>query len=110
MDSNTVRVLDLLFALFKTRQLGGASSCTPMPTTADRPAPRSQGADLAVLLADVEEIGSVLELTRAAVLVWRTCGRRRSVPRLRQSVASRWRVHSPGHLAALDGSCKNAGA
>src|SRR6266480_3351343 len=72
MDSNTVRVLDLLLV---TKDEDGSVEASELRDAADSEVGqlRAAEADLAVLLAasDVEEIGGVLEPGRtAAVLVW----------------------------------------
>ena len=72
MDSNTVRVLDLLLV---TKDEDGSVEASELRDADDSEAGqlRAAEADLAVLLAasDVEEIGGVLEPgSTAAVLVW----------------------------------------
>jgi len=72
MDSNTVRVLDLLLL---TKDVDGAVEASELRDADDSEVGqlRAAEADLAVLLAesDVEEIGQVLEPgSAAAVLVW----------------------------------------
>ena len=72
MDSNTVRVLDLLLL---TKDVDGSVEAAELRDADDSEVGqlRSAEADLAVLLAesDVEEIGRVLEPgSAAAVLVW----------------------------------------
>ena len=72
MDSNTVRVLDLLLV---TKDVDGSVEATELRDADDSEVGqlRAAEADLAVLLAasDVDEIGGVLEPgTSAAVLVW----------------------------------------
>ena len=72
MDSNTVRVLDLVLL---TKDLDGSVEAAELRDADDSVVgqPRAAEADLAVLLAesDVEEIGRVLEPgSTAAVLVW----------------------------------------
>ena len=72
MDSNTVRVLDLLLL---TKDEGGSVEAAELRDAGDSEIGqlRAAEADLAVLLAasDVEEIGRVLEpASTAAVLVW----------------------------------------
>jgi hypothetical protein len=72
MDSNTVRVLDLLLV---TKDEDGSVEATELRDADDSEVGqlRAAEADLAVLLAasDVEEIGAVLEPgSTAAVLVW----------------------------------------
>ena len=72
MDSNTVRVLDLLLV---TKDVDGSVEASELRDADDSEVGqlRAAEADLAVLLAesDVEEIGGVLELgSTAAVLVW----------------------------------------
>jgi Family of unknown function (DUF6325) len=72
MDSNTVRVLDLLLV---TKDVDGSVEASELRDAEDSEAGqlRAAEADLAVLLAesDVDEIGGVLEPgSTAAVLVW----------------------------------------
>ena len=72
MDSNTVRVLDLLLV---SKGVDGSVEATELRDADDSEVGqlRAAEADLAVLLAesDVEEIGAVLEPgSTAAVLVW----------------------------------------
>ena len=72
MDSNTVRVLDLVLV---TKDLDGSVEASELRDADDSEVGqlRAAEADLAVLLAesDVEEIGGVLEPgSAAAVLVW----------------------------------------
>ena len=72
MDSNTVRVLDLLLL---TKDVDGSVEATELRDADDSEVGqlRAAEADLAVLLAasDVEEIGGMLAPgTSAAVLVW----------------------------------------
>ena len=72
MDSNTVRVLDLVLL---TKDLDGSVEASELRDADDSEVGqlRAAEADLAVLLAasDVEEIGQVLEPgSTAAVLVW----------------------------------------
>ena len=72
MDSNTVRVLDLLLV---TKDVDGSVEATELRDADDSEVGqlREAEADLAVLLAasDVDEIGGMLEPgTSAAVLVW----------------------------------------
>jgi hypothetical protein len=72
MDSNTVRVLDLLLV---TRDVDGSVEATELRDADDSEVGqlRAAEADLAVLLAesDVDEIGGVLEPgSSAVVLVW----------------------------------------
>ena len=72
MDSNTVRVLDLLLV---TKDVDGSVEAAELRDADDSEVGqlRAAEADLAVLLAasDVEEIGAVLEPgSTAAVLVW----------------------------------------
>jgi hypothetical protein len=72
MDSNTVRVLDLLLV---TKDVDGSLEATELRDADDSEVGqlREAEADLAVLLAasDVDEIGGVLELgSSAVVLVW----------------------------------------
>jgi hypothetical protein len=72
MDSNTVRVLDLLLV---TKDVDGSVEATELRDADDSEVGqlRAAEADLAVLLAasDIDEIGGVLEPgSAAAVLVW----------------------------------------
>ena len=76
MDSNTVRVLDLVLL---TKDLDGSVEASELRDADDSEIGqlRAAEADLAVLLAesDVEEIGGVLQPgSTAAVLVWENSG------------------------------------
>ena len=91
MDSNTVRVLDLVLL---TKDADGSVEASELRDADDSEVGqlRAAEADLAVLLAesDVEEIGEVLGSLAARRRCWcgRTAGRRRSVRRCAGPVAS----------------------
>ena len=107
MDSNTVRVLDLLLL---TKDVDGSVEASELRDADDSEVGqlRAAEADLAVLLAesDVEEIGQVLEPGSAAVvLVWENTGRHRSRAAVRRSggqLVTSGRIPTQAILAAID--------
>ena len=107
MDSNTVRVLDLLLV---TKDVDGSVEATELRDADDSEVGqlRAAEADLAVLLAasDVDEIGGVLEPgTSAAVLVWENMWAAPFGAAVRRSggqLAATGRIPTQAILAAMD--------
>jgi len=107
MDSNTVRVLDLLLV---TKDVDGSVEATELRDADDSEVGqlRAAEADLAVLLAasDVDEIGGVLEPgSTAAVLVWENTWAAPFGAAVRRSggqLAASERIPTQAILAAID--------
>jgi Family of unknown function (DUF6325) len=107
MDSNTVRVLDLLLV---TKDVDGSVEATELRDADDSEVGqlRAAEADLAVLLAasDVDEIGGVLEPgSTAAVLVWENTWAAPFGAAVRRSggqLAATERIPTQAILAAID--------
>jgi hypothetical protein len=107
MDSNTVRVLDLLLV---TKDVDGSVEATELRDADDSEVGqlRAAEADLAVLLAasDVDEIGGVLEPgSTAAVLVWENMWAAPFGAAVRRSggqLAASERIPTQAILAAID--------
>ena len=107
MDSNTVRVLDLLLV---AKDVDGSVEATELRDADDSEVGqlRAAEADLAVLLAasDVEEIGGVLEPgSSAAVLVWenvRLAPFGAAVRRSGGQLVATGRIPTQAILAAMD--------
>jgi hypothetical protein len=107
MDSDTVRVLDLLLV---TKDVDGSVEATELRDADDSEVGqlRAAEADLAVLLAasDVDEIGGVLEPgSSAAVLVWENTWAAPFGAAVRRSggqLAASGRIPAQAILAAID--------
>jgi Family of unknown function (DUF6325) len=107
MDSDTVRVLDLLLV---TKDVDGSVEATELRDADDSEVGqlRAAEADLAVLLAasDVDEIGGVLEPgSSAAVLVWENTWAAPFGAAVRRSggqLAASGRIPTQAILAAID--------